>query len=792
MKFKGMFLIKCFSEIINMRKIKENLHYLFIHLKLIILLFISFLSQTSFSQKTIIDSLENVIKTTKQDTALIEALNYLGEIYINKNSTDSALNYLNQGKIISERNIELNNYKTNNSKNFLHKIYLIKYGESLNLIGNAYVKKEEFEKGIEYFRKALKTFWEAKDREGISKTCYFISSTFLDIDRPQEAISWAKKSLQFAKGTQDKKHLASIYDILGRELVMIGNIKEAIENDERSLKIYEEINDKKGIGIMLINIGIIYDMQKHFKEALEYYHGSLKINEDLKDLVMISVCLNNIGYVFEEQKEYNKALIYFERSLKIKEKFSEKFRISITLVNIGEIYLNLGNYKKAADYLSRSLQIANESKNKTTIANAHLALSKLNYQENKFNAALENSITSLNISKEIGNPEGIMEASELLKKIYQKNGNYEKALEMYDINIKMRDSLNNVENRNASYKLKIKYEYDKKILADSIKLSDQKKIINSKLAESHAKLQQERTQRFSLVIGLIIMLVFSGFTFYRFKISMKQKRIIEMQKKVVDLNQKKTIDSINYAKKIQRSILPSPEEISPYFSNNFILFKPKDIVSGDFYWFHHHDNLSFFVVADCTGHGVPGAFMTMIAYSNLMEIVVEQKITEPDEILSNLHNLIFKNLQQHKGDEYSQDGMDISVAVIDHKKNLLHFSGARNNGFLIEEGEIKVLKSTPKSIGGLSLLGEIEPERKFKKETLNIKKGSMLILSTDGIFDQLNRNDEKFGIKNFNELILNFKSNLPSENLQIAETTFNNWRGYAPQLDDILLWGIQV
>jgi serine phosphatase RsbU (regulator of sigma subunit) len=189
---------------------------------------------------------------------------------------------------------------------------------------------------------------------------------------------------------------------------------------------------------------------------------------------------------------------------------------------------------------------------------------------------------------------------------------------------------------------------------------------------------------------------------------------------------------------------------------------------------------------------VPGAFMTMIAHSILNEVVIEQKITNPDEILNQLHSLIFKALKQHKGDEYSQDGMDLSFVKIDHQYKMLTFAGARNNAFVVYNTQVETLKATQKSIGGLSLLGEAEPERKFKSETFQIKENSTLILTTDGIFDQLNDEDKKFGTNRFKEMILKLNTNTVAENVPFLEETFTNWKKSVAQLDDILLVGLRV
>jgi serine phosphatase RsbU (regulator of sigma subunit) len=255
---------------------------------------------------------------------------------------------------------------------------------------------------------------------------------------------------------------------------------------------------------------------------------------------------------------------------------------------------------------------------------------------------------------------------------------------------------------------------------------------------------------------------------------------------------KEITDSITYAKRIQRAILPHRNDIWSALPQSFVLFKPKDIVSGDFYWFHHKDELSYIAVVDCTGHGVPGALMSMIAHSLLNEIVLEKKITDPAEVLSRLHHLVFRTLQQEKGDEYSQDGMDISLVIIDHKNKLLKFSGARNNAFLTDGKTVSVLKATAKSIGGVSVTCAIEPQRQFKSETVELNDTTMLVMSTDGISDQLNKEDLKFGSSRFKEMVLTLSNHPVSEGASIVSSTVNEWKTTVTQLDDMLLMAIAL
>ncbi|HXP50760.1 MAG TPA: SpoIIE family protein phosphatase, partial [Bacteroidia bacterium] len=307
--------------------------------------------------------------------------------------------------------------------------------------------------------------------------------------------------------------------------------------------------------------------------------------------------------------------------------------------------------------------------------------------------------------------------------------------------------------------------------------------------------QQRKKQiiiRNALLAGFALVLALVFFIFRGYRQKKKAYDIITRQKEEVTKSRKKVMDSINYAQKIQYSLLPSGEEIRKYMADYFVCFMPKDVVSGDFYWFHHTDDCSYMAVVDCTGHGVPGAFMSMLANSFLNEIVIEKQVSDPAEILAQMHEHVFKTLRQQKGDEYSQDGMDISLVVIDHKKGTAKFAGAKNNGFVIDGQKITTLKATPKSIGGLSMIGEVEPTRQFKSEVFEVKKGILLVLSTDGIFDQLNASDEKFGKARFNELVQGLYSMDMQQGQLLAENTVNEWKTGMNQQDDILLLSVKI
>ena len=270
--------------------------------------------------------------------------------------------------------------------------------------------------------------------------------------------------------------------------------------------------------------------------------------------------------------------------------------------------------------------------------------------------------------------------------------------------------------------------------------------------------------------------------------------LLNIEKKGVELKEKNKaiLDSINYSEKIQRSILPPIAEIHQKIPNAFVYFEPKDIIGGDFYWYFTRGKKCYIAAIDCTGHGVPGALMSMTIYSLLNEIMIKEELTDPGEILSLLHKKLSLAMQQQKGDEYSQDGCDATLVRIDLNTKELVFSGAQNDLLIYNGSELKTLQAERQSIGGFSMLGEFESERVFTSQTITISNTDLIILTTDGIPDQLNINDEAFGISEFKGIIEGMYDKNPDDMKSVIESGINKWKKNVQQQDDLLIYGFRL
>lgn len=301
-----------------------------------------------------------------------------------------------------------------------------------------------------------------------------------------------------------------------------------------------------------------------------------------------------------------------------------------------------------------------------------------------------------------------------------------------------------------------------------------------------------KTKLFYALCILVIIGGFWGFVKYRTSSIKRENKILEekVEERTQELAQKNKdiTSSIQYAKRIQLAILPPLEQIFKYFPQSFVLYKPKDIVSGDFYWFGVKDGKKIIAAVDCTGHGVPGAFMSMIGHNLLNQIISENGITEPDEILNSLHRGVQAALKQGTNVVDTSDGMDVALCCIDSKNDTLEFAGAYRPLFIVNGKKFEKIEADKSPIGG----SQLDADRKFTSHKIKINKGDTFYMASDGYADQFGgEKGKKFMVKRFNELMLAMQPQSMEEQCKTLDSTFESWRGTYQQIDDILVIGIR-
>jgi len=369
-----------------------------------------------------------------------------------------------------------------------------------------------------------------------------------------------------------KRGLANAYNNIGLIKSNKGDVKGALDDYLVGLKLYEEVNDKIGLLSILNNQGIIYYTQNEFQKAEENFNRAIKIAIAIDDKIGLTNSYSYLGYMAREKRDVKKTLEYFFNALEMAKSTGDQYQLAYINNDIGVMYCE-SNTDKALEYFENARKIRETIGEKQGLSNSYNNIGDLYLGRKEYNKAEENLKKALALAKEMGYPDNIRRPAEHLKNVYKALGQHEKALEMFELSALMNDSINNRENRKATIRSQLKYEIGKKAVADSIKASDEKLLISSKLKE-------EKTKSYALYGGLSLVILFSLFMVNRFKVTNRQKKIIELkeketqkqneiiieQKKEVEVKQKEVLDSIQYAKRIQLALMPTEKFVAKTLS----------------------------------------------------------------------------------------------------------------------------------------------------------------------------------------------------------------------------------
>ena len=512
--------------------------------------------------------------------------------------------------------------------------------------------------------------------------------------QPDSAYFYADVLQQFAQRIGNQKFIGKAINIKGSSFYIQSNYEKALSYFNEGLTLQMENGDKSSEAAFCSNIGLIYSIQQNFSEALLYFEKALLIFKELGDQSKIATSYNNLGAAYKDLVNYSKSLEYFEKALSISKKIDDQRSMALCLNNIGEIQRINGRLNLAVEYFEQSLRIRRKIADKKGIANCLANIGHIYKIQTDYKKALLYLNQAINIKLEIGTLQGLDEVSENLYEIHANRGNYDKALEMYVLHKNTKDSIFQQDLEKKLYRFKIDKEYQTKKRTDSITLSHERLIQAAEHKTDQEKLKTEKRTKYSLIAIVLLILVSFIFVFKQLKKSKAQNIIIEDQHDKLNESHKEITDSINYAKRIQDALMTSAEYMKKVMPNSFIFFSPKDVVSGDFYWVYKtNDNQLFFTVADCTGHGVPGAFMSMIGKSLLNENIVENGIHDPAKILDCMREQVIKSLKQ-KGDiGENKDGMDMALCKYDLNNSTIEFAGAYNPLIHIRNNVINNIKA---------------------------------------------------------------------------------------------------
>lgn len=687
----------------------------------------------SFSQRFKLDSLINFTKTAKSDSNKVKALVSIGKEYEFINQ-DSAAFYLKTAYKLAEKT----KFEKGKGSSLVFLGYL---AEDRSDIDSAQIA---FSHAYEIFKKINDIEWQAE----MLKIFGTVARYKADL---KGALKYYIQSLELYESINSEEGIANVNYSMGGLYMELQQNDKALECYLKGYEANKKANRRVDMGNDLTAIGIMYDRKKDYKKAKEYYADAKRIYDELGYDNGLSNLYTWMAITAYNEKDVDASLDYFQKSLKLYEKINSINGLMYVYNNIGSIYAQQGLLDKALEWQNKSLELAKK----------HNVLDNIRY------------------------------AYEMLSITYSKKGDYKNAYESHKLYIQYKDSIINESTTKQLSELDKKFETEKK----------NKELIkkDAELLKQNAKIDKQNNQRNYLLIGLALMAITALFIFRSLRqkkkaneIIAQQKLEVENQKGLLEIKQKEILDSINYAKRIQAAILPDIENLQKHLNDSFILYQPKDIVSGDFYWFAEKENKLIVAIADCTGHGVPGAFMSMVGNDILTQIVIEKGITKPNLILTHLHDGVKKSLKQDSNTSNTKDGMDIAIVSFDKSNySSIEYAGALRPLWLIKNNstEITEYKADKHSIGG----AYSSDARAFTNHELKLSKGDSFYLSTDGYADQFGgEQGKKMMTKNMKELLIGMQSKKMEEQKEILQNHFQKWKANREQVDDVLVFGVRV
>ncbi|MES2132335.1 MAG: SpoIIE family protein phosphatase [Bacteroidota bacterium] len=555
----------------------------------------------------------------------------------------------------------------------------------------------------------------------------------------------------------------------------------------KAYRINDSIHNEKGIAYSLYNIGWILCIQQHNYKEDKYLYKSLGIYEDLKDTSGLLKVYNALASYYSDRNRQTKKKQYFDSSMAYFNKGIELARKGGQYSEMGRIYGNLGDlfygiedYKSANFYNEKSMQIHMKSNDSSSmmISMLNMGLCELELGSVKSSISKFNYVYNYNIRHDIKDTRLL--AIQALARAYYKLGNFKEAYDQIEKYVDLKETLDKETYSTSISNLQSSYSLEKsEANVEQLKQTNEIQELRNK----------KNTYFIFILLAVALIVIVAVVLLYR---QNKQKQLtniqLEAQHQIIAEKKQEIDNSIQYAKGIQQAILPDIKELHAVFEQSFVYYKPKDVVSGDFYWFSKVDDYFYCIAADCTGHGVPGALMSIIGIDKIVQAVYEKQITEPGKILSFLNTQIKQVLKQHSDASKQKDGMDIALLKFNNTLTEVEFSGANRPLYIIRNHELLEYKPNKTAIAGFT-----PDDMEFETTKISLLKQDALFVFTDGYADQFGgKEGKKFMSKNLKELLISISGLPATAQSQSIDNSFVEWKGAYEQVDDVLLMGIKI
>lgn len=574
--------------------------------------------------------------------------------------------------------------------------------------------------------------------------------------------------------------IATAYTNLAYINLYESDFEAAMENAVEGLRIAELSSDWEDQGLANLLIGYVYFNLGDTNQVLPYYHESLKIRQQLGNDYDIGFSYSYLGNFYLTTQVYDSALFYHNKALEHRLKAEDVRSVADSYLLIGSTYLKKKKYEQAMEYFQQALLRYAEIKDKKRLAETYRNFAEVYLAQGNSEDAHHFLLQANQLAAETGSVDNLIQIADELATVEYEEGNFKEAYDYLRYHI------------TTSKKTSGESKY-KDIVKNILEYKNEKE---KKIKQLEYDQKEERQQLIVFAVTGLLLLVagFLVFMINRLKLTRKQKEIIAFRKNQVDKayvelesKNREILDSITYAKRIQSAILPSDDLIQHLFKEVFVLYLPKDIVAGDFYWLEQKDEQILFAAADCTGHGVPGAMVSVVCNNSLNRSVHEYGLTQPSEILNKTRELVVSEFG--KSSKEMMDGMDIALCRLDPKQRVLEFAGAFNPLWVIRKDSTEIEEYK----GDKQPIGKMDHSTPFKNNRLQLNEGDTIYVFSDGYVDQFGgERGKKFKSSNLKKLLLSIQRFGMTRQREILHETFENWRGDLEQIDDVCVIGIRM
>jgi len=604
--------------------------------------------------------------------------------------------------------------------------------------------------------------------------CYMELSELLQLQNPNKSLQYINKSISIFKSYSNEFQYRRFLR-KAQILKTIGQVDSSIYYINSILDMALKNNNYHFISFGYGEFGNLCITQNNFQKAIEYFNKQIAIIKKNKLPTPVSEIYNNIGIAYGNKGDWDMASEYFKRATKDDILNNRFYALGNDYNNIGVVYIVKHKIDSAKKYMLMGLECRLKENDVIGISGSINNLALLEKEVGNYKKALFFADSAFRIAERNDLKKLQVEIFDTYDQVYSQMGDYKKAYEYLNKKNRLNATFQREESNNKIQQLESHIELEQK----------QSQLLEKDLELTKSEKQKQK-QFGVIIIGtvLVIALLIFLFTFLKNNKILKQRNsLISEQKHLIEEKHKDITDSINYAQRIQSALIISEENLNKNLKETFVIFKPRDVVSGDFYWYSELKGYKIIALADCTGHGVPGAFMSMIGITLLNQVVNEKGITSPAGILNNLRKGVIDALNTDASDK--RDGMDMAIIAFNEKELL--YAGANSQALLLDNGKIVELKPNKQPIG------YYEKQDDFTEQRLAITENLKIYLFSDGIVDQFGgENGKKVKTRQLKEwLLLTSTLNLNAQKKVIAGN-IDKWKTGFEQTDDMCLIGVKL